>query len=96
MSGLVFSLFAAVHWRRLRAVLATGWRIASVTVVPNYPVRQNRHMPDIEVTYRDGSRITLRAATSSHGSVPLKHEKKQRTDDSETGTGRAVRRWPAP
>jgi len=79
VSGLVFSLFAAVNWRRRhRAVSATGWRIASVTVVPDYPVRRNRHMPDIEVAYRDGTRITLRAVTSSHGSVPLKHEKNRR------------------
>ncbi|MDX3195407.1 DUF3592 domain-containing protein [Streptomyces sp. MN03-5084-2B] len=79
VSGFVFSVIAAVGWRRRhRAVLATGWRIASVTVVPDYPVRSNRHMPDIEVAYRDRSRITLRAATSSHGSVPLKHEPDRR------------------
>lgn len=79
LSGLVFSSIAAVNWwRRYRAVRATGWRIASVTVVPDYPVRRNRHMPDINVEYRDGSRITLRAATSSHGSVPLKHRPKRR------------------
>ncbi|MFG1642212.1 DUF3592 domain-containing protein [Amycolatopsis sp. NPDC049252] len=78
-SGLVFSVIAAVNWRRRhRAVSATGWRIASVTVVPDYPVRKGRHMPDIEVAYRDGTRITLRAATSSHGSVPLKHEPNRR------------------
>ncbi|MFI5589924.1 DUF3592 domain-containing protein [Amycolatopsis sp. NPDC051758] len=75
VSGLVLSVIAAVNWRRrYRAVRATGWRIASVTVVPDYPIRRGRHMPDINVVYRDGTRITLRAATSSHGSVPLKHE----------------------
>ncbi|MDT7797516.1 MAG: hypothetical protein QOI78_949 [Actinomycetota bacterium] len=79
VSGLVFSVIAAVNWRRRhRAVSATGWRIASVTVVPDYPVRKGRHMPDIDVVYRDGTRITLRAATSSHGSVPLKHEPNRR------------------
>ncbi len=79
VSGLVLSVIAVVNWRRrYRAVLATGWRIASVTVVPDYPVRRNRHMPDIEVAYRDGTRLTLRAATSSHGSVPLKHEPNRR------------------
>jgi hypothetical protein len=73
VTGLVLSISAAVNWwRRYRAVLATGWRVASVTVVPDYPVRRTRHMPDIHVEYRDGSRITLRAATSTHGSVPLK------------------------
>ncbi|MEU4252933.1 DUF3592 domain-containing protein [Amycolatopsis sp. NPDC026612] len=78
-SGLVLSVIAAVNWqRRYRAVLATGWRTASVTVVPDYPVRQGRHMPDIEVEYRDDTRITLRAATSSHGSVPLKDQPNRR------------------
>ena len=71
--GIPFSVVAAVKWRRRnRAVRGTGWRVASVTVVPDYPVRKGRHMPDIHVEYRDGSRIMLRAATSSHGSVPLK------------------------
>lgn len=79
VSGLVLSLIAAVNWRRrYRAVRATGWRLASVTVVPDYPIRRGRHLPDIEVAYRDGTRITLRAATSSHGSVPLKHEPNRR------------------
>ncbi|MEV6825330.1 DUF3592 domain-containing protein [Amycolatopsis sp. NPDC051102] len=79
VSGLVLSVIAAVNWRRRhRAVLATGWRIASVTVVPDYPVRRNRHMPDIEAEYRDGTRMTLRAAMSTHGSVPLKHEPNRR------------------
>ncbi|WIY01969.1 DUF3592 domain-containing protein [Amycolatopsis mongoliensis] len=75
MSGLVLSVIAAMNWRRRsRAVRATGWRIASVTVEPDYPIRRGRHLPDINVVYRDGTRITLRAATSSHGSVPMKHQ----------------------
>lgn len=75
LGGIPFSALAAVNWRRrYRAVRRTGWRIASVTVVPDYPVRKNRHMPDIHVEYRDGSRIMLRAAQSSHGSVPLKKQ----------------------
>ncbi|MEV6641450.1 DUF3592 domain-containing protein [Amycolatopsis sp. NPDC051371] len=79
VSGLVLSVIAAVNWRRRhRAVFGTGWRIASVTVVPDYPVRKGRHLPDIEVDYRDGTRITLRAATSSHGSVPMKHQPNRR------------------
>ncbi|OXM68634.1 hypothetical protein CF165_11105 [Amycolatopsis vastitatis] len=77
--GLVLSVIAAVNWRRRhRAVLATGWRIASVTVVPDKPMRSNRHLPDINVEYRDGTRITLRAATSSHGAAPLKNEPNRR------------------
>ncbi|WP_328456987.1 DUF3592 domain-containing protein [Amycolatopsis sp. NBC_00438] len=52
VSGLVLSLIAAVNWRRrYRAVRATGWRLASVTVVPDYPIRRGRHLPDIEVAY---------------------------------------------
>jgi hypothetical protein len=75
VSGFVLSVVATANWRRRRrAVLATGWRIASVTVVPDYPIRRGRHLPDIEVAYRDGTRIKLRAATSSHGSVPMKQE----------------------
>jgi hypothetical protein len=77
--GLVLSAIAAVNWRRRRrAVLATGWRIASVTVVPDKPMRSNRHLPDIHVEYRDGSRITLRAAMSTHGAAPLKNEPNRR------------------
>ncbi|RSM42691.1 hypothetical protein DMA12_20950 [Amycolatopsis balhimycina DSM 5908] len=77
--GLVLSVIAAVNWRRRsRAVRATGWRIASVTVVPDKPMRSNRHLPDINVRYRDGTTITLRAATSSHGAAPLKHEPNRR------------------
>jgi hypothetical protein len=79
LSGIAYSVVAAVNWRRrYRAVRATGWRIASVTVVPDYPVRRGRSMPDIHVAYRDGTRIRLRAAVSSHGSVPLKHEPDRR------------------
>lgn len=79
LSGPVLSVIGAVNWRRrYRAVRATGWRVASVTIEPDYPVRRGRHMPDIDVEYRDGSRITLRAATSSHGSVPLKDRPNRR------------------
>ncbi|MBE8521901.1 hypothetical protein ILP97_31190 [Amycolatopsis sp. H6(2020)] len=49
-----------------------------MTVVPDYPVRRGRHLPDIEVAYRDGTRITVRAAMLSHGSVPMKHERSRR------------------
>ena len=73
LAGVPFSLVAAAGWaRRYRAVRATGWRIASVTVVPDYPVRQGRHAPDIHVGYRDGSGIRLRAASSTHGATSLK------------------------
>jgi hypothetical protein len=68
-----FSGVAWVRWRRRhQAVLRTGWRPASVTVQPDYPIRRGRHLPDILVEYRDGSRAELRASTSTHGSTPLR------------------------
>ncbi|WP_410609391.1 DUF3592 domain-containing protein [Amycolatopsis sp. lyj-109] len=48
-------------WRRGRAVAATGWRIATVTVGPDV-----RHAQEIEARYRDGSGIVLRCAPSLH------------------------------
>ncbi|MGW3959820.1 hypothetical protein ACWED2_08345 [Amycolatopsis sp. NPDC005003] len=48
-------------WRRARAVAATGWRIATVSVVP-----QVRRAVEIEARYRDGSGIELRCAPSLH------------------------------
>ncbi|WP_328644195.1 DUF3592 domain-containing protein [Amycolatopsis sp. NBC_00348] len=68
------SLAAALRWRRRHAaVLRTGWRPASVTVRPDYPVRRGRHLPDLLVEYRDGSRAELRASMSCHGSTYLWH-----------------------
>ena len=90
MSGPVCSVVAAVNWRRrYRAVRATGWRLASVTVKPDYLVR-GRHLPDIDVQYRDGSRIMLRAATSSHGSVPPADRPNQRAWAGGTGRDMVV------
>ncbi|QKV79163.1 DUF3592 domain-containing protein [Amycolatopsis sp. Hca4] len=48
-------------WRRARAVAETGWRIATVTVVPH--VRRGQW---IEAAYRDGSGIELRCVPSLH------------------------------
>ena len=100
-AGIPMSLVAAAKWRRRhRAVQSTGWRVASVTVVPDYPVRKGRHMPDIHVEYRDGSRITLRAASSSHGSVPLKDRPNRRAWIGGTGRHMVVLfphgRWRTP
>ncbi|WIX89009.1 DUF3592 domain-containing protein [Amycolatopsis sp. DG1A-15b] len=68
-----FSVVGASRWRqRHRAVRHTGWRLAAVTVVPDYPVRKGRHSPDIHVRYRDDSVIALRAAASTHGATVLK------------------------
>ncbi|MFJ1764005.1 DUF3592 domain-containing protein [Amycolatopsis sp. NPDC088138] len=69
------SLAATAGWRRrYRAVLRTGWRPAAVTVRPDYPVRTLRHLPDLLVEYRDGSRAELRASMSCHGSTHLWHQ----------------------
>lgn len=61
---IVLPLAASVAlgwWRRARAVAATGWRIATVTAVP-----QVRRAVEIEARYRDGSGIDLRCAPSLH------------------------------
>ncbi|MDX3188872.1 DUF3592 domain-containing protein [Streptomyces sp. MN03-5084-2B] len=59
---LPLAVTAALGWgRRARAVAATGWRIATVTVVPRV-----RHAQEIEARYRDGSGIELRCAPSLH------------------------------
>ncbi|MEV7096427.1 DUF3592 domain-containing protein [Amycolatopsis sp. NPDC051045] len=75
LMAAAFSMVASIRWRRRhRAVLRTGWRPAAVTVQPDRPIRTGRHLPDILVEYRDGSRAELRASTSSHGSTPLRHQ----------------------
>jgi hypothetical protein len=75
---LPLSVVAAARWRRrYHAVRRTGWRAASVTVLPDYPVRKGRHAPDIQVRYRDGSTIWLRASSSTHGATVLKDEPNQ-------------------
>ncbi len=60
---------AAGWWRRYRAVRHTGWRVAEVRVVPDYPVRKGRHLPDLHVRYGDDSRVVLRAVASTHGAT---------------------------
>ncbi|MGW4522802.1 hypothetical protein [Amycolatopsis sp. NPDC004378] len=63
--GLPFALGATVGWRRrARAVAATGWRAAAVTVVPDV---RRAGLADVHVRYRDGSGIVLRCALSTHG-----------------------------
>ncbi|WP_410612821.1 DUF3592 domain-containing protein [Amycolatopsis sp. lyj-109] len=75
LTAAALSLVASIRWRRRhRAVLRTGWRPASITVQPDYPIRTGRHLPDILVEYRDGSRAELRASMSSHGSTSLRHQ----------------------
>ncbi|MEQ0564735.1 DUF3592 domain-containing protein [Amycolatopsis sp. NEAU-NG30] len=67
------ALVAIRRWgQRYQAVRHTGWRSATVTVVPDYPVRKGRHTPDIHVRFRDGSEIALRASMSTHGATIMK------------------------
>ncbi|MEU5266252.1 DUF3592 domain-containing protein [Amycolatopsis sp. NPDC021455] len=70
--GAPFAVVAALGWwRRARAVAATGWRVATVDVVPDRTRGRNRHLPDIHVRYRDGTGIVLRAARSLHRAKPM-------------------------
>ncbi|MGK3207407.1 DUF3592 domain-containing protein [Amycolatopsis sp. MEPSY49] len=57
--------------RRYLAVRRTGWRRAAVTVVPDRSM-VDRRQPVIDVRYRDGSTIVLRAAVSTHGARKMK------------------------
>lgn len=83
------SVFAGAAWRRrYRAVLKTGWRSATVTVVPDYPIRKNRDMPDLHVSYDDGTNARLRALASTHGSTKLRHEPDRKAWVG--GTGRTM------
>ncbi len=75
MLALVASIamFEALSWRRrYLAVRQTGWRKASVTVLPDRSLSTDRRQPVIEVRYPDGSTITLRAAQSTHGAKKMK------------------------
>jgi len=69
----VASVLAALRWRRrYGTVRRTGWRRATVRVVPDRSMSTNRHLPEIFVRYRDGSEMVLRAAQSTHGAMKLK------------------------
>jgi hypothetical protein len=70
--GAPFAVVAAVGWRRrARAVAGTGWRVATVDVVPDRSGGRNRRLPEIRVRYRDGTAIVLRAARSTHRAKPM-------------------------
>ncbi len=74
LTAVVLSLIGWGRWSlRHRAVLRTGWRPATVTVVPDSATRY-RHRPDLHVEYHDGSRAGLRATLSSHRSTGLRHQ----------------------
>ncbi|SFW90374.1 DUF3592 domain-containing protein [Amycolatopsis australiensis] len=65
-AGLPVAVAAAAGWRRrARAVARTGWRVATVTVVP-HPGRR-RWPSEVRVRYRDGSGIVLGCTLSTRG-----------------------------
>ncbi|MGW3959821.1 DUF3592 domain-containing protein [Amycolatopsis sp. NPDC005003] len=71
-AGTPFALGAAVGWRRrARAVAVTGWRVATVDVVPDRSAGRRKRPPTIRVRYSDGTGIGLRALPSSHGAKAL-------------------------
>ncbi|GHG13168.1 DUF3592 domain-containing protein [Amycolatopsis bullii] len=73
LAGAPVAAGAALGWRRrARAVAATGWRVATVDVVPDRSVtRRKRLPPTLHVRYRDGTGIVLRAVPSTHGANAL-------------------------
>ncbi|MFI5587130.1 DUF3592 domain-containing protein [Amycolatopsis sp. NPDC051758] len=65
--GLPISVVVAAGWlRRLRAVAATGWRSAGVTVLPELGGGRSEHQPPVYAAYRDGSSVQLRRSLSTH------------------------------
>ncbi|QKV79162.1 DUF3592 domain-containing protein [Amycolatopsis sp. Hca4] len=73
--GTLFAALAAVSWwLRARAVAVTGWRNATVDIVRVFVPRGRslrRPPPEIHVRYREGTGITLRAMSSTHGANAL-------------------------
>ncbi len=70
--GTPIAAWAAIGWRRrARAVAATGWRVATVDVVPQPPAGRSRPKPRIHVRYPDGTGLLLRAVLSTHGAKAL-------------------------
>ncbi|WP_410672684.1 DUF3592 domain-containing protein [Amycolatopsis sp. cmx-4-68] len=75
LGGLPVAAGAAVGWRRrARAVAATGWRVAGVTVVPD----ARGGLSVVHVTYGDGSAIVLRTVLSTHGTRALAGQEHRR------------------
>ncbi|MFI5592391.1 DUF3592 domain-containing protein [Amycolatopsis sp. NPDC051758] len=73
--GTLFAVWAAVGWwGRARAVAATGWRNATVDIV-RVSTRNGRSLrrppPEIDVRYREGTGIVLKAMSSTHGANAL-------------------------
>lgn len=73
LAGAPVAAGAALGWRRrARAVGVTGWRVATVDVVPDRSIGgRKRPPPTIHVRYRDGTGIVLRAVLSTHGAKAL-------------------------
>ncbi|WP_410568835.1 DUF3592 domain-containing protein [Amycolatopsis sp. cmx-4-61] len=73
LAGAPVAAGAALGWRRrARAVAATGWRVATVDVVPvRSAAPRRRPPPTLYVRYPDGTGIVLRAVPSTHGAKAL-------------------------
>jgi hypothetical protein len=73
LAGAPAAAGAALGWRRRAwAVGVTGWRVATVDVVPDRSIGgRKRPPPTIHVRYRDGTGIVLRAVPSTHGAKAL-------------------------
>ncbi|MDX3188871.1 DUF3592 domain-containing protein [Streptomyces sp. MN03-5084-2B] len=71
--GTPFAAGAAIGWRRRAAAVAvTGWRVATVDVVPDRSgTGRRRQPPTLRVRYRDGTGIRLRTLPSTHGAQAL-------------------------
>ncbi|MCR6488173.1 DUF3592 domain-containing protein [Amycolatopsis sp. OK19-0408] len=79
LGGLPFTIVAAAGWRRrVRAVAATGWRLARVTVVPDTRGGRRSRLADVHVAYPDGSAIVLRCVLSTHSPGALENEANRR------------------
>jgi hypothetical protein len=66
------SVYAAFLWGGgYRAVRRTGWRAATVTVVPGAPFNQRRHAPDPYLRYQGRSEVWLRVLTTVSGGPGL-------------------------
>ncbi|MFF1606881.1 DUF3592 domain-containing protein [Amycolatopsis sp. NPDC058278] len=73
LGGTPVAAGAALGWRRrARAVAVTGWRVATVDVVPDRSAGgRKRPPPTIRVRYPDGTGLALRTMPSTHGAKAL-------------------------
>jgi len=73
VAGTPVAAGAAIGWRRrARAVAVSGWRVATVDVVPDRSAGgRKRPPPTLRVRYSDGTGSTLRTLPSTHGATAL-------------------------